>query len=273
MRIYIPSKGRPLLQRTFERLPDPLKQITRIVVPSEEYELYSKVWGSEYIMGVDTVGIAPTRDYILGWSLVDGRMVMLDDDLIFQRLRPSGKIDNCSPDEVIEAFNWLNEALDDYVHAGFAVRFSDRGGGSGDKSPARMMHVLGYNRDAMPRDVSFANGATDPATFSMDDFNMTLQLLTQGIPNVVSNEWRTSPAAGNAKGGASTWRTLQTQNQSAHDLKRLFPDFVSLREKNNWQGIEGGQMFDVTVQWKRAYEFGAQTGYLGNTRLGKGTMD
>jgi hypothetical protein len=91
----------------------------------------------------------------------------------------------------------------------------------------------------------------------MDDFNMTLQLLTRGFANIVSNEWRTSPSPGNARGGASTYRTLTSQNASAHNLKRLFPQFVSIRQKTNWQGMEGGDMVDVTVQWKAAYNHGA----------------
>jgi hypothetical protein len=110
------------------------------------------------------------------------------------------------------------------------------------------MHVLGYNLRELPEHAGFCRGVTNPATFSMDDFNMTLQLLTEGVPNIVSSVWRTSPAPGNAKGGASTWRTLETQNASAHQLVKLFPQFVSLRQKKNWQGIDGGQMFDVIVR-------------------------
>jgi hypothetical protein len=89
----------------------------------------------------------------------------------------------------------------------------------------------------------------------MDDFNMTLQLLTKGYTNVISLVYRASPAPSNARGGASTWRTLETQNASAHKMKELFPDFVTVREKDTWQGM-AGQMFDITAKWKKALEYG-----------------
>lgn len=258
MKIYIPSKGRANIQRTFSRLPDSVKVNTKIVVPPEDFAAYANAHGEAFVLVCHKRGIAPTRDWILEYgSKEDGKVVMLDDDLIFQRLRENGQITNCTDEEVVMAFEWLEESLDTYAHAGFAVRFSDKGNrGQEERSPARMMHVLGYNIDLIPDEVSFTNGIEKPETFSMDDFNMTLQLLTRGIPNVVSNVWRTSPAPGNARGGASTWRTLETQNESAHQLNKLFPRFVSLREKKNWQGIHGGQMFDVTVYWQRAYAHG-----------------
>ena len=255
MNIYIPSKSRPNVQRTYDHLPPVLREKTQMVVPEEDAVAYGRNYGADRILVCPLRGIAPTRDAIVQQArgLGQDKIVMLDDDLIFQRFRADGKITNCTPDEVVQAFKWLEMTLDTYVHAGFAIRFSDKGGGYLDKSPGRMMHVLGYNINRLPEDATFWRGVTDYGTFSMDDFNMTLQLLTRGIPNVVSGEWRTSPSAGNSKGGASTWRNLQTQNQSAHDLARLFPQYVALRSKNNWQGIEGGQMYDVTVQWKRAY--------------------
>jgi hypothetical protein len=244
------------LQKSFRQLTPTLKDSTLLVVPPEDYIDYVRVWGKDSVVSCDVHGIAPTRDWIFKYARLNNwrDIVMLDDDLTFQRLRLDGRITNCEPHEVDDAFAWLEHRLGDgYAHAGFAVRFSDKGGGSGEKSPSRMMHVLGYNLELVPEDVSFGAGATEYETFSMDDFNMTLQLLTRGIVNIVSQEWRTSPSPGNAKGGASTWRNLKTQNQSAHDLKRLFPRHVAIRQKNNWQGMEGGEMYDVTVQWKGAY--------------------
>jgi hypothetical protein len=260
VRIYIPSKGRAEIQRTFSRLPNSLKAKTKIVVPPADYPAYTRAHGALFVIPCPEVGIAPTRDWILNYDTAedDPKVVMLDDDLIFQKLRENGQITNCTEEEVEEAFDWLDKALDAYAHAGFAVRFSDRGNaGQETRSPARMMHVLGYNLRELPEHAGFCRGVANPATFSMDDFNMTLQLLTEGVPNIVSSVWRTSPAPGNAKGGASTWRTLETQNASAHQLVKLFPQFVSLRQKKNWQGIDGGQMFDVTVYWQRAYAHGS----------------
>lgn len=255
MKIYIPSKARALNQKTWKGLTSKLRADTFIVVPPEDFGAYDHIYGIEHVLKGPERGIAPTRQFIFNHAKENGfdKIVMLDDDLIFQRLREDGKITNSSPDEVELAFAWLEAQLDEYAHAGFSVRFSDKGGGKENRVNGRMMHVLAYNLPKLPLGTSFLKGIYEPETFSMDDFNMTLQLLTQGVANIVSSEWRTSPSAGNAKGGASTWRKLETQNASARNLQELFPHVVALREKKNWQGVEGGQMIDVTVQWRRSY--------------------
>ena len=38
-------------------------------------------------------------------------------------------------------------------------------------------------------------------------------------------------------------------------IAERFPQFVKLREKKGWQGMEG-TMYDVTIYWKKAYEHG-----------------
>lgn len=253
MNLYIPTAGRPLSQRTFSLLPDELRVRTKMVVTPEDEDAYAKVWGNEHILVTNVKGIALKRDFILDFA-EEKNLVMLDDDITIQRLRPGGKITNCDPGEILEAFDWLDTKLDSYAHAGFAVRFSDKGGGSGDKIGARMMHVLAYNMHELPETARFTRNMPDPEHGLMEDFNMTLQLLTAGLPNIVSNEWRISPYAANAKGGCSSWRTREMQNAAAVWLKSQFPKFVSLREKNSWSGIEGEKMVDVTVQWKAAYE-------------------
>lgn len=265
LHIYIPSMARPDIQRTFKRLPQELKAFTKIVVPAKEEAEYADRWGTDYVLPCPVGGIARTRDFILEHALAVGHpyIVMLDDDVVLQKRRGEmikGQkvpgITNCDPSEYPEAFAWIEEKLKVYAHCGWGLRFNGFAQPGDEQSPARMMHCLAYNMQVI-RDtgVRFCNGV-DPSIHSMDDFNMTLQLLTKGYPNVISLVYRASPAPSNSRGGASTWRTLETQNASARKMKELFPNFVEMRLKDNWPGMEGAEMYDITAKWRKALEFG-----------------
>lgn len=266
LKIYIPSKSRWDIQRTFQRMPPEIKANTLIVVPEEEQAKYARTWGQQYILATPTVGIAPTRDFILEHAIDHGQkyIVMLDDDVVLQKRRgpvikgeKAPSITNCTSEEYPEAFRWIEEKLvSGYAHCGWGLRFNGFATPGEEQSPARMMHCLAYDMEVVQdTGARFCNGV-DPSIHSMDDFNMTLQLLTKGYANVISLVYRASPAPSNARGGASTWRTLETQNASAHKMVEIFPDFVALRQKDNWQGMEGAVMYDITAKWAKALQYG-----------------
>jgi hypothetical protein len=266
LNIYIPSKSRWDIQRTFQRMPAEIKAKTKIVVPNEEAARYARIWGEQHILPTSAVGIAPTRDFILEYGITENQkyLVMLDDDVVLQKRRgpvvkgeKAPSITNCTPAEYPEAFAWIEEKLlAGYAHCGWGLRFNGFAAPGEESSPARMMHCLAYDLEVIQATgARFCNGV-DPTIHSMDDFNMTLQLLTKGYANVISLVYRASPAPSNARGGASTWRTLETQNASAHRMVELFPDFVTLRAKDNWQGMTGAQMFDITAKWAKALQYG-----------------
>lgn len=253
--IYIPSMGRPDRQRTYENLPKPLQEITQIAVPPQEEGAYQAKWGCALACPVK--GIASTRDWILQHGVDRGLkyLVMLDDDLSFLRLQPDGKLKNCTQEETALAFIWLRDQLTEVLHAGFLPRFHRGKSPDNVLSPHRMMHVLGYDLAKLfATEARFSKGVEQLHT--MDDFNMTIQLLLAGHINRLSLEWRCNPSASNSKGGASLWRTLENHNQSASRMAELYPGFVRLREKNNWQGMEGDTQYDVTVYWKKALLYG-----------------
>lgn len=256
-RIYIPTKGRPTLQKTYTNLTNDLKEITYLVIDKEDFNPYVEAGipeGNLLVVPKKIKGIASTRQEIIknAYKLDIDNICMLDDDITFQR-RVKGKIVNSTNSQVNSAFKQIVSWLDSgYVHCGIAIRSMDYDNPSNSKVVSRMMHVLGYSPSfIIENGCSFLKGVTKD--FSMDDFHMTLQLLRKGEKNIVSLINRISPSASNSKGGASLWRTLESHNKSAMQLKKNHPEFVTVKEKHGWQGMEGKRL-DVIIQWKKAYE-------------------
>ena len=250
---FIPSMKRSDRQTTFNTINQAIETI--IVVPENEFTTYNSKF-SGHVMACPFKGIAPTRDFIIEHCINHGveKFVMFDDDVTPQIRDEDMKIRNSTPEEVQAAINWLEMTLDFYPHASWSVRSLDFATEGDWKSPGRMMHVLGYKTSALESNNFRCCNNVSP-DHVQDDFNLTLQLLTKGFPNCISLLYRSNVSSSNSKGGASTWRTIDIHNKSAKRMAELYPDFVKLREKKTWQGMEGTQ-YDITVQWKKAYEHG-----------------
>jgi hypothetical protein len=92
----------------------------------------------------------------------------------------------------------------------------------------------------------------------MEDFDVTLQLLTKGFSNFNISTIIQGQGSSNAAGGCSTYRDAQRQAEGAHGLAALHPEFVRVRtKKTNWSGWGSAERTDVTISWKKAYEKGA----------------
>ena len=89
-----------------------------------------------------------------------------------------------------------------------------------------------------------------------EDYYVNLQLLTMGYENKVSLMYRTNPSATQAKGGCSTFRTLDVHNECMKKLRDKFPNFVELREKITKNSGEWSDKprLAATISWKKAYQ-------------------
>ena len=89
-----------------------------------------------------------------------------------------------------------------------------------------------------------------------EDYYVNLQLLTMGYQNKVSLMYRTNPSETQAKGGCSTFRSLEIHNESMRELQRRFPQFVKLREKIAKNSGEWSNKVKLaaTISWKEAYK-------------------
>ena len=97
---------------------------------------------------------------------------------------------------------------------------------------------------------------------SMQDFWMMLSFLTLGKRTAQICDRMHNPSTSGSAGGCSVYRTNDTQRISVGRLVARFGPFVKPKVKATKTGWFGGERLDVTVQWKKAYEFGQQFGHL-----------
>jgi hypothetical protein len=255
MQIYIPSTHRAGMQYTLDELLSHgvHSRLIRIVVPVDEVDSYVMQHGPQFILACPAKGIAATRQWIMEYA-TDNHVIMMDDDLTFftRREDEPAKFRDMEVGELVGMLDSVNESLYDYAHVGIATRE----GGNRNTGPViactRMLRVLSYDREKFfAHKCDFTrNGVVQ------EDFEVTLQLLTAGEPNLVHNRWVHNQKGSGSAGGCSTYRTMEVQAAAAHSLKSHFPDFVRVVEKTTKTAWGGATRTDVTIYWKKAYEYG-----------------
>lgn len=260
MKIYIPTYGRSerIQSSTFHKLPKALQKKTHLVVQAREKDKYS---GYPIIILPDNIRtVALTRQWIMdNHDIATAKyLVMLDDDLRFDLRRKDDrtKFVPSKEQDILELFKTLKKALSTYIHAGILSR---EGGNRKctDLVAHRMCRVLAYNVLKFRTSGAKFNRPLKQAPhekFTMEDFDVTLQLLRAGHANIVLTDWVHGQGSSNIKGGCSEYRTLDVQAQSAKALSQLHPDFVKVVEKTTKTAWGGATRLDVIVQWKKAYE-------------------
>lgn len=253
MQILIPTYGRSDKQSTFKHLPAKLQENTILVVQHREKHLYSAFKPKNLLVLPDSIQtITPTRQYIMKWAHKKGikKVVMLDDDLRFdkRRMDEAGKFYVATEKEVLELFKRIEKELNHYAHVGVLSREGGNRVEESVKEATRMMRVLAYCVDTyMKEKIKFDRLPLQ------EDFDVTLQLLRKGYPNLVLCEWVNGQGTSGAKGGCSHFRTIALHNDNVKRLAALHTPFVKIVEKQT-KGAWGGQArLDVMVQWKKAY--------------------
>lgn len=260
MRIYIPTRARTAawMQKTWDELSPELRERTNLVVDHDE-----RTCGLPNLIAATKKyprNIGGIRTFIYDHHRKtypdDPFFVMLDDDLRFfmRRQDDPTKFVRATHEEQITIFDDIERQLS----AGFAqVSMLAREGANRITTKYmdnyRPLRVYAYDvRKLEQYKVRFDQCGT------MDDFDVTLQLLTKGERNrVISYAIHNQPGS-NTPGGAAEYRTMDTHAQSAHKLKSRFPDFVTVVTKttttpNAWGGME---RTDVRIAWKQAAKHG-----------------
>lgn len=250
MEIYIPTRNR-VVQETFYSLPYELQAQAIFVTP----------WGDDCIRGTGRVrrtppeiqGIGPTRQWIIEHAAAAhvNKVIMLDDDLVFATRREDEptKFREASPNNILDLFDRIDTYLDKFAHVGVATRE----GGNRDTSDTvlntRLLRILAYRTDVLRNEaIRF-----DRLEF-MEDFDVTLQLLRCGYPNIKINWIVHNQRSSNAPGGCSTYRTLEGQARSAAGLAELHPSFVNVVTKTTKSAWNGQTRTDVRIAWKKAFD-------------------
>lgn len=263
MRIYIPSRGRADITRTFLNLPPVLQKKAVYVVPREELGVYSKAGFSCVSPPPSIDRIAVTRQWIVEYHLKNhpetDKLIMLDDDLSFRAYDPfiSCKYGAVKPDATIAAFKELETLLNTYAHGGILMQL---GSNRHEDAPAPMLNTRACRAIAFRASVLKQHW---PATkFGpvpvQDDFHTTLALLELGYPNAITTIIAQDQTGGSgARGGASTYRDMAYHAASVRKLKELHPEFVRIVDKPALKTTWGNEpRIDVVCSWKKALEAG-----------------
>jgi len=211
-------------------------------------------------------GIGPTRQWIIervNYGRYDKptKVVMLDDDLVFATRREDEptKFRNSTPEDITILFSDIEHYLDNFAHVGVYYRE----GGNRDTAHTvvntRLLRILAYRADVLrDRNIRFDRMEL------MEDFDVTLQLLEQGYPNVKINWIVHNQRSSNAPGGCSTYRTIEKQGEAANRLEQLHPQIRSCRRKTDKNCLEWQSEKDVRISWKNAIDSAPAIAVLDN---------
>jgi hypothetical protein len=258
--IYIPSMGRASRQFTVEKLAECTPYQIYVVVPKNEvreYALALQRYDQVDVMGCPRSGIGGTRQWILENTNYQ-RVLMFDDDMYFyHRKRPMDwHLATNSPQDNRKMLKKLAGYLKEgYVHAGMATRTEASFYLCESRVATRVNNVHAFS---VPRLLKIMNmtGINFETLPVMEDFAVTLSLLTGGVPNKILLDYVWNQPGSNSGGGCSSYRTPEVQTRAANELHRLFPDFVKVVTKKvrgvtSWNGMK--ERTDVQIQWKKAY--------------------
>lgn len=266
MRIYIPSASRwnpediaagPLSDFTLE-----IRQRVVYVVPNDQIDAYRETFEKTGLLsigvsliGCSARGIAATRHWIGSHCDERGeaKFAMVDDDVRFaRRINSTGTgLMKCVPADLSDMWRFVENQLDAYAHVGVSARQGNNNMGVGRwyelvEENTRTIRVLCYRTADFLR----AKHGRVPV---MEDFDVNLQLIRMGLPNLNVGWWTQDQKMTNAPGGCSSYRTHQLHEQAARTLADLHPLYVKLRQKVNKTGGEFGTRTEVTIFWKKAF--------------------
>lgn len=261
---FVTTRGRPNDQRTLNNLHPHILRRTKLVVDHHEYEGHKK-----YNNIVSEVITMPKGygNFIIDGSgcLSDKRQwclencntkwfFLLDDDLTFQK-RIGGKLKNIEAKDTFDMFRtlhgWLKSGIN---HVALSAREGNNRIEEDFASNSRAMRVVGYNTGLL-KELGFKFNEI----LLMSDFHATLTLLKDGQPNRILYTYANGHRGSNAKGGCSLYRSPRTMRESAEKLSQLHLKFIKIEEKTTakpWAGFKTNKRTDVTISWKKAFEYG-----------------
>jgi hypothetical protein len=237
--------------KTLGQFSKPMLADTTLCVRKEELEAYQDTYanlGLKFLSLKKVSNIGETRRAIAN-QVATSEFVMMDDDLRFcvRRKDEPDKFTLASTGELTACVGQLEKLLKKYAHAGVLAREGANRVTESVVYATRMMRVLGYRTAALRN-----SGARFDRCPPMEDFDVTLTLLRQGLPNAVLCNWAQDQGSSNAPGGCSEQRTLEGQANTARKLAALHVGFVKVVEKTTKTAWGGATRLDVQVAWKKA---------------------
>lgn len=268
--ICVLTRDRPDRQTTLESLPEKLKKRTYLVVDKAEYLKHRK-----YKNEVKEIIAMPKGYGNFNGNFSDKKQwtsenieeryyFIVDDDLKFDA-RKNGRLVRASSRDTYNAFNtmygWLKGGL---AHVALSAREGNNRVEEDWIDVARGMRVCGFDMD-----IVIGQGLEFNRTVLMADFDIALSLLELGYPNRILFKYSNGHRKINDVGGCSLYRTPELMAEAANSLRRFHPNHVKITEKKTtkpWAGFDSKTRTDVTVSWKKAYEFGKGRKFVDNIK-------
>ena len=266
MHILVCSHKRPNRVITYEKFPDEIKKVAKIVIQESDFCDYSKVYHSNRLIVLPQyISTLPqTRQWI--HVNMGPKVCMLDDDLVFARRRDDNRARFTPLDVDLEwMFNCIESSLDLYAHVGVSHREGANRNTENVLYVGRMMRVLAYRTDITVNEEIVSDRLPD-----VEDFDVTLQLLRKGYPNRILNNWVHNQHGSDNSGGCSEYRTPETHARDVMKLAEFHHPFVKVVKKvtkNKWCADENGERTDATIQWKKAYASSGSTDLLDTRKV------
>ena len=259
MELVIPTFKRLHNQITLHNIPKSLlENVTLVVQPQEEIEA-KKIHHKIFVVSDNNIGFAKTiRDLTYEFAVNrQTRFWILDDDLTFLRHyeKDDGKLkkEPMVEKDFVEVLEKTNKWMDKgFSHGAFGTTWNNPLGKFPYVENSRIMTNKYYDGKVISKiwkDIDWVGCC------GAEDFYVNLQLLTKGYPNRVWYEFIVNPGESHKDGGCSIYRDAEYHNKSCEELKRLFPQFITIKYKPNPnKNMKGVMMAHSQVQWKKAYQ-------------------
>jgi hypothetical protein len=259
MKIYIPSIGRAESQRTLAQIPMRWREHTTIVTSYAELDHYRRNVDVKVIASPAQGRMSAIRQWML--ENLEEHILMLDDDInAFCRRVPDWEYQKNAkflvpsarpPQEVEELF----DQIEAFMEAGWpSVGISARQGNNQIKNrhyriATRMSSAYAINTETLKQ-----LGIRFDRVQVMQDFDMVLQLLSQGLPNLVICDWAWNQTPPGGPGGCTTYRTPAMQEEGARRLAELWPGIVEVVIKDGTNKTWWANRVDVRIAWRKLYQ-------------------
>lgn len=252
--VYIPTLGRTTRQETARALKNAGIPYALVCRPDEAQKL-----SESHPVMVEPANLPPgigyTRQFIM--DNADGdKILMMDDDLAFARR--GKRTDNplyltpCTNEDIVAMINLIEDHLgEEYAMVGISSREGNNRKESEYNENTRIMRVFGLYKPSF-----VAAGCDFTSLKVMEDFDVTLTLLTHGFKNIDINTFTNNQPGSNLDGGCKEYRTIETQGEAARTLAAKYPGLVVPVEKETKTSWGGGTRTDVRIYWKKAYQRG-----------------
>jgi len=205
---------------------------------------------------MDIDGIADIRQRCIE-QVPKGKVWFIDDLATFGWRDQNLKQFNDMPEQkFVEMYTMLDKMLDEYMQVGFSARGGNNHVTDPFKEVGRAYTTYGLRSDWMEREgIRFDGMYQQNSNVKLyEDYWITLSMLTKGFKNAIIYDYFFNYTHNNT-GGNSTFRTLELQEQAAHELQKHFPQFVTVETKDGVWGKMGMEnRKEVRIQWQKAHQ-------------------